>query len=156
MEWLDRAALAVLRANRREGVTEDGVRFAYARPDADKFPAQFYWDSCFHAFAWARLDPAAGRDELRSLVAAQEPDGFIGHTLFWDAPIRASRRPFYNVLRPTDRMTRTIQPPFLGLAWEAVAEASTDQPGFAAEGVAPLVAQLDWLEREREDRKSVV
>lgn len=150
MEWLDRSALAVLRANRREGVTAEGVRFAYARPDADKFPAQFYWDSCFHALAWARLDASAGRDELRSLVAVQEPDGFIGHTVFWDAPIRASRRPFYNVLNPSDRTTRTIQPPFLGLAWEAVAQASSDELGFAQEGIAPLAAQLDWLERERD------
>ena len=150
MEWLDDAALAVLRANSCAGVTAEGVRFAYARPDRDKFPAQFYWDSCFHALAWSRLDPPGGRDELRSLVAAQEPDGFIGHTLFWDAPIRASRRPFYNVLHPSDRMTRTIQPPFLALAWEAVALASGDEPGFAAEGLAPLAAQLDWLERERD------
>jgi hypothetical protein len=142
-------ARAVLDGNWRAGVA-DGVRFGYARPDAHKYPAQFLWDSCFHAFAWAHVDPARGREELRSLVRAQEPDGFIGHTIFWDAPIRRSRRAFYNVLAPGDRMTRSIQPPFVALAWEAVAARSPDDPGFAAEGLAPLAAYHDWLARERD------
>jgi hypothetical protein len=147
--WIDGAARAVLERNWREGVTPDGLTYAYARPDRVKYPAQFFWDSCLHALTWARLAPARGRAELRSLVAAQEPDGFIGHSIFWDAPIRATRRAFYNVLAPGDRMTRTIQPPLLALAWEEVARASPDEPGFAAEGVRPLAAQLDWLARER-------
>jgi Mannosylglycerate hydrolase MGH1-like glycoside hydrolase domain len=142
-------ARAVLDANWRAGVA-DGVRFGYARPDAAKYPAQFLWDSCFHCFAWSHLEPARGREELRSLVRAQEPDGFIGHTIFWDAPIRRSRRAFYNVLEPGDRMTRSIQPPFVALAWEAVAARSHDDPGFAAEGLAPLRAYHDWLARERD------
>jgi hypothetical protein len=150
VSWLEEGARAVLEGNWREGETAAGTPFAYARPDRDKFPAQFYWDSCFHALAWARLRPARGRQELRTLVAAQEPDGFIGHTIFWDAPIRRSRRPFYNVIHPADRMTRTIQPPFLGLAWEAVAAASDDDAGFAREGLAPLAAHYDWLARERD------
>ena len=139
----------MLDANWRAGVV-DGVRFGYARPDAAKYPAQFLWDSCFHAFAWAHLEPARGREELRSLLRAQEPDGFVGHTIFWDAPIRRSRRAFYNVLDPDDRMTRSIQPPFVALAWEAVAARSSDDPGFAAEGVSALRAYHDWLERERD------
>jgi hypothetical protein len=149
--WIDGAARSVLERNWREGVTEDGVRYAYTRPDRRKYPAQFFWDSCLHALAWARLEPARARAELRSLLAAQEADGFIGHTVFWDAPIRRSRRAFYNVLRGGDRMTRTIQPPLLPLAWEEVARASSDEPGFALEGVVRLAAYLDWLEDERGD-----
>jgi hypothetical protein len=149
---LHEGARAVLAGNRREGVTADGIRYAYHRPAIGKYPAQFLWDSCFHALALARLDPAAARDELRSLVAAQEPGGFIGHTIFWDAPIRRSRRAFYNVQAQGDRMTRTIQPPFVGLAWEDVAAASPDAPGFAAEAVAPLTAYYDWLEANRDPR----
>ena len=154
LSWIDAAAARVLERNHRRGVTPDGVSYSYTRPDRDKFPAQFYWDSCFHALAWARVDPAPARDELRTLLAVQEPDGFIGHTVFWDAPIRASRRLFYNVHRASDRMTRTIQPPFLALAWEEVARASVDEPGFAGEGVAALGAQLDWLDRERAEPDS--
>ena len=150
---VDRDALKILTRNHREGVTDDGLRYEYTRPDRDKYPAQFYWDSCFHAFSLARLKPEWARAELRSLVAAQESSGFIGHTVFWDAPIRSSRRLFYNVIDGNDRMTRTIQPPFLALAWEAVAQASPDDPGFLAEGIAPLIAHYDWLARERDPER---
>jgi hypothetical protein len=151
---LRQGARAVLEANRREGITPDGIRFRYHRPDARKYPAQFLWDSCFHAIALAHLDAEAARDELRSLVAAQEPDGFIGHTIFWDAPIRTSRRPFYNVIAAGDQMTRTIQPPFIGLAWEDVARASGDGGDFAAEAVAPLSRLHDWLAENRDPHDS--
>jgi hypothetical protein len=149
-ELIREGARSVLEANRREGTTPDGIPFRYHRPDARKYPAQFMWDSCFHAFALAHLDVAAAQDELRTLVAAQEPDGFIGHTIFWDAPIRMTRRPFYNVLAPDHRMTRTIQPPFVAMAWEAVASSSEDGGAFAAEGVAPLVRFHDWLAANRD------
>lgn len=150
MSWIDRAAGTLLAAGFREGTTADGVAYAYTRPDPVKFPAQFYWDSCFHALAWARIDPARARAELRTLLAAQEPDGFVGHTIFWDAPIRRSRRALYNVRRLDDRMTRTIQPPFLALAWEEVGRASDDDPGFAQEALTQLAAHYDWLARERD------
>jgi hypothetical protein len=150
MSSLAEAARAVLEGGWREGVLDDGRAFAYTRPDKDKFPQQFLWDSCFHALVWARLEPARARGELRSLLTAQEPDGFIGHTICWDAPVRRSRRPFYNFVDADDRMTRTIQPPFLALAWEEVAGCSQDEPGFAAEGLPGLERYYDWLARERD------
>jgi hypothetical protein len=150
MPSLDDSARAVLDGSWREGALPDGRRFGYTRPDRDKFPQQFMWDSCFHAMVWARLDPARGREELRSMLTAQEPDGFIGHTICWDAPVRASRRPFYNFTNGHERMTRTIQPPFLALAWEMVAAASVDDPGFAQEGLEGLSRYYDWLARERD------
>src|SRR4051794_14256615 len=150
MPDLAAAARDVLEGGWREGTLPDGRRFAYTRPDRDKFPQQFLWDSCFHALVWAHLEPARARGELRSLLAAQEPDGFIGHTICWDAPVRRSRRPFYNFLNGDDRMTRTIQPPLIALAWEEVARASTDEPGFAREGLDGLERYYDWLARERD------
>lgn len=59
------------------------------------------------------------------------------------------RAPIYNVLERHDRATWTIQPPLLGWAWEQVAARSPQDPGFAAEGVAPVAALHRWLERER-------
>ena len=50
----------------------------------------------------------------------------------------------------SDRATRTIQPPFIGFAWELVAQASPDDPGFAGEAVGALAALHGWLERERD------
>jgi hypothetical protein len=147
-----REASRVLEGNWCTGRTSAGRPFAFTAPDVDKFPAQFYWDSCFHAIAWAAVDPRRARAELRTLLAAAEPDGFIGHTIFWDAPVRLSRRAFYNLLSWGDRMTRTIHPPLLAFAWEIVADASGDDPGFRSEGAERLARHYDWLHAHRDPR----
>jgi hypothetical protein len=145
-----REASRVLEGNWCMGRTSAGQPYSFTAPDVDKFPAQFYWDSCYHAIAWANIDPRRARDELRTLLAAAEPDGFIGHTIFWDAPVRLSRRAFYNLLSWRDRMTRTIHPPLLAFAWELVADASPDEPGFRTEALDRLATHYDWLHAHRD------
>ena len=109
---------AVLRGNWREGVRAgDGVPYAYTCPSPGHYPWQWYWDSCFTAIAWRHFDPTRSRRELESLLAAQDEDGFIGHTIFWSEPLTGSRRYIYNVLSPTASMTASIQPPLLAWAW---------------------------------------
>ncbi|HEV8235139.1 MAG TPA: hypothetical protein VGP84_11115, partial [Gemmatimonadaceae bacterium] len=91
-------ARRVLDANWREGRTPGGLVFGYTCPDAVKYPDQFFWDSCFHALAWKQIDPRRAMRELRSLGATQQPSGVIGHTTFWQRPVRPSRAFTYNVL----------------------------------------------------------
>ncbi len=145
------AAARLLRANWREGRTSEGVPYGYTLPDPVKFPDQFLWDSCLIAVAWSRIDPARARTELRTLLASQRPDGHVGHTTFWAAPVRLSRALTYNVIRRSDRSTSTIQPPLIAWAWAEVADRSPDDPGFRAEGLPALRRYHDWLERERAD-----
>jgi Mannosylglycerate hydrolase MGH1-like glycoside hydrolase domain len=95
----------------------DGVPFAYTRPSPGRYRWQWYWDSCFAAIAWRHFDPARCRAELETLLAAARPDGFIGHTIFWEHPVSGARRLFYNVIHHGDFMTATIQPPALAFAW---------------------------------------
>lgn len=146
---MERAARIAFARNHVAGRTPDGVEYRFHCPDASKFPAQFLWDSCWHAIALRHLDPAAARDELRTLLRAQEPDGFLPHTILWHRPVRLSRRFHYALQHRSDRATRTIQPPFVAFAWELVAEASPDEPAFATEAVEALAAMHDWLDRER-------
>jgi hypothetical protein len=153
--WLRPAVRAVLDGGWTEGVSRAGIPFAYTRP-ARRYPEQFFWDSCFHAVAWSRIDPARARAELRTLVAAQRPDGLIGHTIFWHRSVRPSRAPIYNVLRRSDAATWTIQPPLLGWAWAETAARSPDDAGFAAEGLDPILAYHRWIERERGDADGLV
>ena len=47
------------------------------------YPFQWFWDSCFHAIVWSRFDAERAADELRGLLAVQEPDGLIPHVVFW-------------------------------------------------------------------------
>ena len=145
-----RAAEALLAANWREGIGRNGEPFAYTCPDGAKYPYQWFWDSLMHALAWKEVDPARAAAELRSLAAAQRPDGLIGHTIFWEAPVRLSRLPFYDVHSRHDLATSTIQPPFIGWAWAEIAAALGD-PSFTAQGRDVVRAYNGWIERERVD-----
>ena len=129
---LRRRCEQVLRDNWREGTrAADGIPFAYTRPSTLHYPWQFYWDSCFTAIVWRRFDPQRARRELESLLVAQEDDGFIGHTIFWDHPLTGVRRHTYNILRPGAPMTASIQPPLLAWAWRLAVGDPAAEPRIA-------------------------
>jgi hypothetical protein len=140
-EELRELCRGVLERNWREGVAR-GVRYAYTAPSHGRYPWQWYWDSCFAAIAWRRLDPARSRAELESLLAASTEDGFIGHTIFWAEPVGGVRRLFYNVESPRDRMTRTIQPPLLAWAWKIAVGDPREVPA--------IVRHQEWVESDRD------
>jgi hypothetical protein len=143
-------ATQVLEGNWREGRTPAGLSYGYTCPDAQKYPDQFFWDSCFHALVWSRIDPARAMRELRSLAAAQQPSGLIGHTTFWTGPARPSRAFTYNLLHRHAFSTSTIQPPLLGWVWAEVAERAGDA-AFAEEGRIVVGRFHAFLDRERAD-----
>src|SRR3954469_5899955 len=142
------SAKGVLERNWREGRNDCGVEFGYTCPDATKYPDQFFWDSCFHALAWSRFDPNRAMQELRSLAAAQQDSGLIGHTTFWHGPCRLARAFTYNVLDRRAFQTATIQPPLLAWVWAEVAERAGDA-AFADEGRVVLPRLHEFLDRER-------
>jgi hypothetical protein len=144
----------VLEANWREGRNCD-LPFGYTCPDAIKSPDQFFWDSCFHALAWSRFDPRRAMRELRTLVAAQQPSGLIGHTTFWHGPCRLARAFTYNMLDRRAFQTVTIQPPLLAWIWADVAERAGDSE-FADEGRRALERFHEYLERERADADGLI
>ena len=131
----------VLRQNWREGEA-DGVPYAYTEPSPGRYPWQWYWDSCFAAIVNRRFEPDRSRAELESLLAAQRPDGFIGHTIFWHRPVSGVRRAFYNVATRTARQTESIQPPLLAWAWRLAVGDPAAEPRIAA--------QADWLVANRD------
>jgi hypothetical protein len=131
-----------LRQNWREGIrASDGTAFAYTCPSPVHYPWQWYWDSCFTAIAWRHFAPERSRRELESLLAAQRPDGFIGHTIFWTA-LNGGRRFTYNVSAGHSPMTSSIQPPALAWAWRiAVGDPAS---------VPAIIAHHDWLATNRD------
>jgi hypothetical protein len=131
----------VLANNWREGQLADGTQFGYTSPSLRHYPWQWYWDSCFAAIARRRFDPARARQELESLLTAATPDGFIGHTVFWDLPLRGPRRFTYNVTEPQATMTASIQPPLLAWAWSLAVGDPAQEPRLAR--------HLDWFEHHR-------
>jgi hypothetical protein len=135
------AAEVVLRRNWRSGERE-GVPYAYTSPSPGRYPWQWYWDSCFAAIVWRRFEPDRARAELESLLAAQRPDGFIGHTVFWDRPVSLPRLAFYNVLSRRAFQTETIQPPLLAWAWRIAVGDPAEEPRIGA--------QVEWLYANRD------
>src|SRR5690242_18276955 len=120
----------------------EGVRYAYMAPSSGRYPWRWYWDSCFAAIVWRRFDPARARAELESLLAAQRPDGFLGHTIFWGNPVSPLRLLFYNVASRRALQTETIQPPLLAWAWGIAVGDPGEEPRIGA--------QLDWLAANRD------
>ena len=122
-----------LSQNWLEGIRPgDRAPFAYTRPSPGHYQWQWYWDSSFAAIAWRRFDPARSEQELRTLLAAQRSDGFIGHTIFWIGPPRDIRRFTYNMLSRSATMTASIQPPLLAWAWRISVGDPAAEPGIAA------------------------
>jgi mannosylglycerate hydrolase MGH1-like protein len=131
----------VLRQNWVSGERE-GVRFEYTEPSPGRYPWQWYWDSCFAAIVWRRFEPRRARAELESLLAAQRPDGFVGHTVFWRGPVSPLRLLFYNVASRSSFQTETIQPPLLAWAWRIAVGDPNEEPRIAR--------QVEWLRAERD------
>jgi hypothetical protein len=131
----------VLRENWREGERE-GIPYAYTEPSPGRYPWQWYWDSCFAAIVWRRFDPARARAELESLLAAQRPNGFVGHTIFWRQPVSLVRLGFYNVASRSALQTETIQPPLLPWAWRIAVGDPAAEPRIGR--------HVDWLAANRD------
>jgi len=131
----------VLRQNWEVG-ERDGIAYEYSQPSPGRYPWQWYWDSCFAAIVWRRFEPAKARAELESLLAAQRPNGFIGHTIFWNRPVSPLRYLFYNVASRRSFQTETIQPPLLAWAWSIAVGDPAEEPRIAA--------HMDWLAANRD------
>jgi hypothetical protein len=139
------AALAeaerVLRQNWSSGERGE-VSYAYTEPSPGRYPWQWYWDSSLAAIAWRRFDRERSRRELESLLAAQRPDGFIGHTIFWHRSVDFPRLLFYNVASRSSFQTETIQPPLLAWAWRIAVGDPNEEPRIAR--------QVEWLRANRD------
>jgi hypothetical protein len=131
----------VLRQNWVEG-SRGERRFSYTEPSPGRYPWQWYWDSCFAAIVWRRFEPVRARAELESLLAAQRPDGFLGHTIFWRSHVSWLRLLFYNVARRSAEQTETIQPPLLAWAWRVAVGDPNEEPRIAR--------HMDWLAGNRD------
>ncbi len=88
------------------------------------------------------FEPARARAELESLLAAQRPDGFIGHTIFWAQKVSLIRSLFYNVTSRSAFQTETIQPPLLAWAWRIAVGDPAAEPRIGA--------HMDWLAANRD------
>lgn len=126
-----------------------GRDYDFVCPSTGTYPFQWFWDSGFHAIALTQLDTARAVAELRSLLANQQPDGFVAHVTFWQREQYEQMLQTYSIAYRTPYLSDCIQPPVLGEALEYVVRRGG---GDAALGeLLPGVrACFDWLDRVRD------
>lgn len=146
----------LLAENTREAAFGGNV-YRFSIPAQERYRFQWFWDSCFHAIVWARLDVERACDELRGLLALQAPSGRIPHVVFWDDQL-VSRTGWHYLESPglvnwflpgnRPRATAMIQPPVIAQAVEAIVEAGGE--AFLDEALPALERYYRYLARERD------
>src|SRR3989304_7032179 len=90
-----------------------------------RYPHQWFWDSATHAITLSHLDPELAKDEIFSLVYAQDESGFIPHML-WN-PKRIHRvDKLLKLLYPKSDGSPFLQPPMLAEAVEQIYQRTND------------------------------
>ena len=149
---IEELALERLKANRRTGY-DPYYRFnyEYSIPSAGRYQWQWFWDSCFHVIALAKLDPGMAKRELETVLASQREDGFIGHIVYW-----GRRGAFLSAMYVQSRFgewrrrhSALLQPPLIGQALEAVYTATGDRE-LLNRCLPKVIAYYDWIRRERD------
>lgn len=102
-------------------------------PSHGWYSSHYLWDSCFQALGHYRFNPQVAADALRLLVRNQEPDGKVPQFVC-----------------PTWNRPGESQPPLI--AWSAWnLHRMTANRALLADVYEPLVRNLDWWMRERDD-----
>ncbi len=110
-------------------------------PNAQVYPWQWLWDSCFHAVIWAELgDADRAVRELQALFAHQDDEGFVPHVVHHGHPEHLAE--FWG-RRGTSSIT---QPPMYGHAIAQLVGRGIDVP---AELVERARSGLEFLLRAR-------
>src|SRR3982750_4309122 len=61
------------------------THYCYVMPSPGNYPFQWWWDTCFHVFILCSLgETALAKQNMRSLFAMQQKNGFVGHMIFWE------------------------------------------------------------------------
>lgn len=133
-------ARAVLMGN------DEGGR--WTRPSPRLYPHLWLWDSCFIAIGLAHFDVPRARQELRSALEAQWPDGLLPHIRF--NPREEGYFPGPDVWRsPEGRLSSAItQPPMPAIALMELHRRHPDT-GFLEEVFEPVAAYHEYLSLHR-------
>jgi len=111
-------------------------------PNAEVYPHQWLWDSCFHALIWQALGDRRGVVELGNVLAHQERSGFVPHMTYWHHP--DLHETFWG-----RRVTSSItQPPMFAHAARRLTDGGHEVPGAVVDSVEAGLRYL-LLQRPR-------
>ncbi|MHB8618674.1 MAG: amylo-alpha-1,6-glucosidase [Chloroflexota bacterium] len=143
-------ARRVLAHNRQQGISEwDGKPYDFVCPSGTSYPFQWLWDSCFHAIALLHLDPELSKQEIRCLLQAAQPDGFIPHMVLWERSSHEEELSRYAITLAHRFFTATTQPPVLARSVERIYQATGDKD-FVREVLPATLNFFRWLRAYRD------
>jgi putative isomerase len=103
-------------------------------PSKVQYVGVWNWDACFHTLAFRHVDPELARNQLRTMLACQLPDGMIPDAVYDDAVVADIDHPL---------RAEVTKPPIM--AWAALKLDETDpDPDFLQEVYVPLVRWNAW------------
>ena len=149
---LEDLALERLKANRRTGYDPFyKFNYEYSIPSHGRYQWQWFWDSCFHVIALAKLDPVMAVRELETILKTQRNDGFIGHIAYWGrrGALLSAVYMQSKIGEWRRRHSAMLQPPLIGQALEAVYTATGDRE-LLNRNLPKVLAYYDWIMLERD------
>ena len=103
-------------------------------PSKVQYVGIWNWDACFHALAFRHVDPELARNQLRTMLACQLPDGMIPDAVYDEAVVADIEYPL---------RAEVTKPPIM--AWAALKLHESDPDlGFLQEIYVPLVRWNAW------------
>ncbi|MET7932429.1 trehalase family glycosidase [Streptomyces sp. NPDC005322] len=138
-----------LRMNRRSGFSKAAQRpYDFTCPSPDSYPFQWAWDSSYHAIALTHTDTQRARAELRSLLSAAAPSGFLPHMVLWQDDLRPTATAEFRIDLWQEWRSVTIAPPVAARAVERVHQATGDNL-WLNRVLPPVLAFFGWLKQHR-------
>jgi hypothetical protein len=103
-------------------------------PSKVQYVGIWNWDACFHALAFRHVDPVLARNQLRTMLNCQLPDGMIPDAVYDEAVVADLEHPL---------RAEVTKPPIM--AWAALKLHETDPDlDFLEEIYVPLVRWNAW------------
>lgn len=103
-------------------------------PSKVQYVGVWNWDACFHALAFRHVDPVLARDQLRTMLDCQLPDGMIPDAIYDEDVIASIDHPL---------LAEVTKPPIM--AWAALKLHEIDPDlEFLQEIYVPLVRWNAW------------
>lgn len=132
--------------------------YNYIKPSHETYPFQWWWDTFFHVFILCSLNQyELAKQNILSLFAQQEENGFVGHMIYWRRIIPKNitnvtqARPSLEQFRP--HMSSLIQPTFAAQVVEKIYNGDKDK-NFLDKILPKIKKYHEWLKTNRDFEKN--
>jgi len=147
----------ILFSNMIKGYSKElDFEYCFTQPAKERYPFQYFWDTCFHTIMLTALDETDhAKWHLRTLFAAQGADGFIGNIIYWKQIMPARITDFFQIRPRTimrmkaPHMSGIIQPPLIAQALNNIYKKTGDKE-FLNDLLPRMKRYYHWLAENRD------